>query len=67
MDIPSVDSIIFDNETNIQDHYLTIHKASPGAYTCKLISTSMEVIGTLPQHAVTESECMLLRKFNSYH
>ena len=52
----SIESTAFDSKTNTQNHYLTIHRASPGAYTCKLISTSMKVIDTKTQHVVTESE-----------
>ena len=54
----SIESTQFDSNTDaqLQHHYLTIHKASPGAYTCMLISTSRKVIDTKTQHVVTESE-----------
>ena len=53
-------SIIFDNNsTNTQNYYLTIHKASPGAYTCMLISTKKKVIDAKTQHVITESEYFL--------
>jgi len=52
----SFESSEFNNKTNTQNHYLTIHRANPSAYTCKLISTNMKVIDTKTQHVVTESE-----------
>ena len=53
----SIESTPFDsNNTN---HFLTIHKASPGAYTCMLIYTTGEVIDSKTQHVVTESEYVL--------
>ena len=52
----SIESTQFDSNTNTQNHFLTIHKASPGAYTCMLISTTREVIDSKTQHVVTESE-----------
>ena len=52
----SIESTQFDSNTNTQNHYLTIHKASPGAYTCMLLSTTRKVIDTKTQHVVTESE-----------
>ena len=52
----SIESIEFNNNTNIQNHFLTIHKASPGAYTCMVISTTRKVIDSKTQHVVTESE-----------
>ena len=46
--------------------YLTIHKATPGAYTCMLISTRRNEIDTKTQHVVTESkldisDCLILQ------
>ena len=35
----SIESTQFDNNTNTENHYLMIHRASPGTYTCMLIST----------------------------
>ena len=56
----SVESTTFDNNsTNTQNYYLTIQKASPGDYTCVLISTTRKVIDTKTQHVVTESEDFL--------
>ena len=56
----SVESTTFDNNsTNTQTYYLTIHKASPGAYTCMLISTKKKVIDAKTQHVITESEYSL--------
>ena len=52
----SVESTPFDSNTNTHNHFLTIHKATPGAYTCMLISTTREVIDSKTQHVVTESE-----------
>ena len=52
----SFESSECDYKMNTQNHYLTIHRANPGAYTCKLISTNMKVIDTKTQHVVTESE-----------
>ena len=52
----SFESSECDNKMNTQNHYLTIHRANPGAYTCKLIFTNMKVIDTKTQHVVTESE-----------
>ena len=52
----SFKSTEFDSKTNTQNHYLTIHKASSGAFTCKLISTNMIAIDTKTQHVVTKSE-----------
>ena len=52
----STESTPFDNNTNTQNHFLTIHKASPGAYTCMLISTTREVIDVQTQYVVTESK-----------
>ena len=52
----SIGTTEFDGKTNTQNHYLTIRRASPGAYTCKLISTNMKIIDTKTQHVVTESE-----------
>ena len=52
----SIQSTQFDNNTNTQNHFLTIHKASLGTYTCMLISTTSEVIDSKSQHVVTESE-----------
>ena len=43
-------------ETQIHKHYLTIHQASPGAYSCLLISANMKVIDVKTQHVVTESK-----------
>ena len=52
----STESTPFDNNTNTQNHFLTIHKASAGAYTCMLISTTREVIDIQTQYVVTESK-----------
>ena len=52
----SMESTQFDNNTNTHDHYLTIHRASPGAYTCILMYTTRKVIDTKTQHVITESE-----------
>ena len=52
----SVESTQFDSNTTTQNHFLTIHKASPGAYTCMLISTTSKVIDSKTQHVATESE-----------
>ena len=62
----SIESTQFDNNTNTQNHFLTIHKASPGAYTCMLLSTTRKVIDSKTQHVVTESEldisdCLILQ------
>ena len=43
----SIESTQFDRNTNTQSHYLTIHEATPGAYTCMLISASRKVIVVL--------------------
>ena len=51
----SIESTPFDSNNNT-NHFLTIHKASPGAYTCMLIYTTGEVIDSKTQHVVTESE-----------
>ena len=56
----SIESTPFDSINNTQNHYLTIHKASPGDYTCMLISTASKVIDSKTQHVVTESEYTLL-------
>ena len=55
----SIESAPFDNNINTQNHYLTIHKAAPGAYTCMLISTRKKEIDSKTQHVVTESERFL--------
>ena len=55
----SYESTEFDSKTNTQNYYLTIHKASPGTYSCKLISTNMKLIEAKTQHVVTESKCLL--------
>ena len=55
----SIESTEFNKNTNIQNHFLTIHKASPGAYTCIVISTTRKVIDSKTQHVVTESEYFL--------
>ena len=55
----SIESTPFDNNTHTQNNYLTIHKASEGAYTCMLISTTRKVIDAKTQHVVTESEHFL--------
>ena len=52
----SVESTQFHSGTNIENHYLIVHKASPGTYTCKLISTNWKVIDAKTQYIVTESE-----------
>ena len=52
----SVESMQFRNGTNIENHYLTIHKATMGAYTCTLVSTSWKVIDAKTQHIITKSE-----------
>ena len=52
----SIESTPFDSNNNIENHFLTIHKASPGTYTCMLLSTTREVIDSKTQHVVTESE-----------
>ena len=54
----TIESEQLDNskKTQIHKHYLTIHQASPGAYTCLLISTSMETIDVKTQHVITESK-----------
>ena len=52
----SFESSEFNSKTNTQNHYLTIHKANPGAFTCKLISTNSKVIDMKTQHVVTESK-----------
>ena len=52
----SSDPSPFDSNSIIQDHYLTMHKASQGNYTCVLISSNMKVIDTKTQHVVTESK-----------
>ena len=46
----------YDSKANTQNHYLTIHRANPGAYTCKLLSTNLKVIDKKTQHVVTQSE-----------
>ena len=56
----STESTPFDNNTNSQNHFLTIHKASPGAYTCMLISTTRKIIDVQTQDVVTESENFLI-------
>ena len=55
----SIESTLFDIINNTQNHFLTIHKASPGDYTCILISTTREVIDSKTQHVVTESELVI--------
>ena len=54
----SIESTKFDSNTNTQNHFLTIHRATPGAYTCMLISTRRKEIDTKTQHVVTESESL---------
>ena len=54
-------SMEYDCKTNTENHYLTIHKANPGAYTCKLLSTNMKVMDMKTQYVVTQSES------TSYH
>ena len=51
-----VESTQFDNNTTIEDHFMTVHKASPGSYTCMLISTSRNVIDSKTQNVIIESE-----------
>ena len=52
----SMESTQFDSNTNTQNHYLTIQKATPGAYTCMLISTRRKEIDAKTQHVVIKSE-----------
>ena len=54
----SIESTPFDSNTNTLNHYLTIHKATPGVYTCMLISARRKEIDTKTQHVVTESESL---------
>ena len=67
----SIESTQFDRNTNTQSHYLTIHEASPGAYTCMLISATRKVIDLKTQYVVTESEqfsdCLILLEHNYYN
>ena len=52
----SIESTQFDSINNTQNHFLTIHKVSPGDYTCMLISTTRKIIDSKTQHVTTESE-----------
>ena len=56
----SIESTKFDSNTNTLKNYLIIHKATPGAYTCMLISTRRNEIDIKTQHVVTESESLLI-------
>ena len=48
------------NSTNIQYHYLTIHKViNPAAYTCKLVTTGGKVVDSAIQYIfVDEGELL---------
>lgn len=51
-----VESKQVDNDTTIEDNYLTIHKASSGPYTCLLMSTNRDVIDSKTMNVITKSE-----------